>query len=81
MDEVKEKDGKLKARIAYRKKEPIILDIRLISKPGLRIYMSVGELEKIKGPSIFIVSTNKGVMTNKDAIKKRLGGEVIAEVM
>jgi small subunit ribosomal protein S8 len=81
LDEVVKKGKSLSVRIAYRKKEPVIMNIRLISKPGLRIYMSVGELEKVKGPSVYIVSTSKGVMSIEEAIKKRLGGEVIAEIL
>jgi small subunit ribosomal protein S8 len=81
LDEVKEKDGKLSVRLTIRKKEPLLTNVILISKPGLRIYMSADDLEKIKDPYIYIVSTPKGVMTGKDAIKKRLGGEVIAKVL
>jgi len=80
-DEVEKEDGKLKIRLTYIKKEPALISLKLISKPGLRIYMSVDELEKVKSPSFFIVSTSKGVMTSKDAIKKRVGGEIIAEIL
>lgn len=81
LEEVSEKEGRLFLRIAYHKKEPILSDIRLVSKPGLRVYMSAKEIGKKKGPSIFIISTPKGVMTSKEAIKKNLGGEVIAEIL
>lgn len=80
LEEVKKNDGEIIVRLTYRKKEPAILNLRLVSKPGLRIYISVAELEKIKGPSIFIVSTSKGVMSSRRALRERLGGEVIAEV-
>ena len=75
------KDGKLLIQIGYKKKEPVLLNIRLVSKPGLRVYKNVRELGKIKGPSFFIISTPQGIMTSKDAIRKRLGGEVIAEIL
>lgn len=81
LDEVNEKDGKLSVKLTIRKKEPLLTSIVLISKPGLRIYMSADDLDKIKDPYIYIVSTPKGVMTGKDAVKKRLGGEVIAKVL
>ncbi len=71
----------LELSIVYSHKEPVLNDIRLISKPGLRVYMSVEEIESKKGPSIFLISTPKGVMTSKEAIKRRLGGEVIAEIV
>jgi len=80
LEEVKKSEGKIIVRLTYRKKEPVILNLRLVSKPGLRIYTSVDELEKIKGPSIFIVSTSKGVMSSRRALRERLGGEIIAEV-
>lgn len=81
LEKVKENAGKITAQIRYHQKEPLIGQVRLVSKPGLRIYASVDDLEKEKGPSVFIVSTPQGVMSSKDAIKKRLGGEVIAEVL
>ncbi len=57
------------------------MDIKLISKPGLRIYKSVDELEKIKRPTIFLVSTPKGILSSKKAIKQRIGGEILAEIL
>jgi small subunit ribosomal protein S8 len=81
LEKILKKDGSLSIRLAYRKKEPVLLDIRLVSKPGLRVYMGVSDLERIKKPSILLVSTSEGVMFSKEAIRKRLGGEVIAEVL
>lgn len=80
LEKVEEKDGRLAIKLAYYRKEPVLMDIKLVSKPGLRIYMNVDELEKKKGPSVYILSTPKGVMLSTQAIKSRLGGEVIAEV-
>ena len=80
LQEMKEDKGKLIVRLAYRRKEPVMLDIKLISKPGLRVYASADDLEKKKGPSTYILSTPQGVMTSKEAVKKRVGGEVIAEL-
>lgn len=80
LTEVKKKDGKLTVKLAYRKKEPVLIDLKLVSKPGLRIYMGADELSAIRGPSFFILSTSKGPMTSREAIKKRMGGEVIVEI-
>lgn len=80
LDSVEEKNGKITVGLAYKRKEPVLIDLKLISKPGLRVYMGVEELEKIKGPSIFLVSTPKGILSTKEVIKKRLGGEVIVEI-
>jgi small subunit ribosomal protein S8 len=81
LESLKEVKEKLIVRLAYRKKEPVILDLKLISKPGLRIYMSADDLDKVRSPSIFILSTPVGVVSSRQAIKERLGGEVIAEVL
>ena len=81
LNEVTEKDGKLNIRLSYFKKSPVIMDLKLISKPGLRIYMSVDELENLKGPQTRFLSTPKGILTAKEAIKKRVGGEVLVEIL
>jgi small subunit ribosomal protein S8 len=81
LDDIEEKEGQIFVRLTYRKKEPILLDVKLVSKPGLRVYMGVEELEKQKGPSVLIISTPLGIMSATEAIKKRVGGEVIAKVL
>lgn len=81
LESVTEKKGELIVKLAFRRKEPVLLDLKLVSKPGLRIYMGVEELERIKKPSILILSTSKGVMSSSEALKMRLGGEVIVEVL
>jgi len=80
-EEVKINDEKIVVKLAIRRKEPVILNIKLVSSPGLRVYKGVRELEAVRGPSAFIISTPKGVMILKDAVKKRLGGEIIAEIL
>ncbi len=80
LTEVKKKEGKLIIKPAYRKKEPVLMDLKLVSRPGLRIYMSADELAAERGPHFFILSTSKGAMTSFDAIKKRIGGEVIVKI-
>ncbi|MDE6568020.1 MAG: 30S ribosomal protein S8 [Lachnospiraceae bacterium] len=61
------------------KKEKIITGLKRISKPGLRVYAGKDELPKVLGGlGIAIISTNKGVMTDKEARKENVGGEVLA---
>lgn len=81
LENVAETKGELSANLTFHKKSPVLVDIKLISKPGLRIYMGREELEAKKGPSFFIISTSRGLMTTREALKKGLGGEVIAEVL
>ncbi|MCI8337718.1 MAG: 30S ribosomal protein S8 [Lachnospiraceae bacterium] len=61
------------------KNDKIITGLKRISKPGLRVYAGKDELPKVLGGlGIAIVSTNKGVMTDKEARKENVGGEVLA---
>ena len=63
------------------KKQAVISGLRRVSKPGLRIYAGAEELPKVlKGLGIAIVSTSKGVMTDKKARELHIGGEVLAFV-
>lgn len=63
------------------KRKPLIATLRRISKPGLRIYMGVKDLPPVRnGLTTRLVSTSQGLMTDRDARRKRLGGEVICEV-
>ena len=63
------------------KNEKIITGLKRISKPGLRVYANAEEMPKVLGGlGIAIVSTNKGVMTDKEARKENVGGEVLAFV-
>jgi len=78
---VKKQKGLLEMNLAYLKKEPVLLDLKIISKPGLRVYMTVDELSNYRKPSILIVSTPEGILTNHEAIKRNVGGEVIVEVL
>jgi ribosomal protein S8 len=57
------------------------MNIKLVSKPGLRIYMNTRQLRAQRGASTFIISTPHGVLTTKGAIKQNSGGEVIAEIL
>ena len=63
------------------KKQQVISGLRRVSKPGLRVYAGVGEIPYVlKGLGIAIVSTSKGVMTDKKARTENVGGEVLAFV-
>ena len=63
------------------KKEKVISGLRRVSKPGLRVYAGAEELPKVlKGLGIAIISTSKGVMTDKKARELHVGGEVLALV-
>ena len=63
------------------KKQQVISGLRRVSKPGLRVYAGAEELPKVlKGLGIAIVSTSKGVMTDKKAREAHIGGEVLAFV-
>ena len=60
---------------------PAVSGLRRVSKPGQRIYGRVKKIKRVQGGyGIAIISTSKGLMTDKEARKKRLGGEVICEV-
>jgi small subunit ribosomal protein S8 len=64
-----------------RKRERTISGLRRISKPGRRIYSGRGELPRVLGGlGIAIVSTSQGVMTDRDASRKGIGGEILAYV-
>jgi len=76
LDEVK----KDKVTLTYKNKKPVLMDLKLVSKPGLRIYMGVAEIEKKRGPSTYLISTPKGILSSREVIKQRLGGEVIVKL-
>ncbi|MBC3514856.1 30S ribosomal protein S8 [Neobittarella massiliensis] len=76
------KQGTIHMTLKYGEgKTPVITGLRRVSKPGLRIYASCEEMPKvIGGMGIAIVSTSKGIMTDKQARKENVGGEVLAFV-
>ena len=77
-----EKQGVIRVTLKYgENKTPVITGLRRVSKPGLRIYTNCEEMPKVmKGLGIAILSTPKGVMTDKRARKENVGGEVLAFV-
>ena len=76
-----EKKKELKIVLSYHNDEPAITYIKRISKPGRRIYAPAKELPKVlSGYGMAIISTPKGMMTNKEARKQNVGGEIICEI-
>ncbi len=76
------KQGVIRIALKYGpNKEKVISGLKRVSKPGLRIYAGAEELPRVlKGLGIAIVSTSKGVMTDKAARKQNIGGEILAFV-
>mgnify|MGYP006334311395 CR=1 FL=1 len=82
-EEVKdENQGVIRITLKYDDKGvKVISGLKRISKPGLRVYASKDELPRVlNGLGIALVSTSKGIMTDKDARKENLGGEVLAYI-
>lgn len=76
------KQGVLKIKLKYGpNKEKVISGLKRISKPGLRVYAKNEELPKVLGGlGIAVISTSKGIMTDKNARKQDVGGEVLAYI-
>ena len=74
--------GELVLTLKYgEKKERVISGLKCISKPGLRVYAKADNIPRVlNGLGIAIISTSKGVMTDKEARKENIGGEVLAYV-
>ena len=75
------KQGVIRVTLKYVGKQKVIHGLRRVSKPGLRIYSNCEDMPKVmNGLGVAIVSTSKGVMTDKQARKENVGGEVLAFV-
>ena len=73
--------GTIVLTLKYKNKERVITGLRRISKPGLRVYCKSDEIPKVlNGLGIAIISTSKGIMTDKQARKENIGGEVLAYI-
>ena len=73
--------GVIHITLKYNGKDNVITGLRRVSKPGLRVYVGADELPRVlRGLGIAIVSTSKGVMTDKAARAAHVGGEVLAFV-
>jgi len=79
-----EVDGKkvLEIKLDYSNREPSMLDVKIISKPSLRIYVRKNEVKTLlRELGTHVLSTNQGVLTANDAVKKGVGGELICHVV
>ena len=75
------KQGIIRVTLKYIAKKPVIQGLKRVSKPGLRIYAGYENMPKVmNGLGIAIVSTSKGIMTDKAARKANVGGEILAFV-
>ena len=73
--------GSIDITLKYVNKERVITGLKRISKPGLRVYAKSSEIPKVlNGLGIAIISTSQGIMTDKEARKQNLGGEVLAYI-
>lgn len=70
----------IQVQLKYYQGKPVIDKIKRISRPGLRVYKSFKDLTEIAGFGVAIISTSKGVMSDKNARKTMVGGEIICEV-
>ncbi len=81
-----EKKGKkskktFEVTLKYQDKMPVIIGLKRISKPGQRIYFDYRKIRKVKGGyGTAIVSTSKGLMTDKEVKKQKIGGEILFEI-
>ncbi len=75
------KQGTIKVYLKYEKnKIPALAGLRRVSKPGLRIYTKHSEIKTVYGGiGIALISTSKGVITDKEAKEKKIGGEILCE--
>lgn len=86
LDSVKENniDDKkvLEITLKYYKRIPSLTDVKIISKPSLRIYVTAKSLPEVyrRGKYTLVLSTSNGVMTGKEAYKKKIGGELLFKI-
>lgn len=73
--------GVLRVYLKYVKNERVIKGLKRISKPGLRVYAKYEEIPKVlNGLGIAVISTSEGILTDREARQKQIGGEVLAYV-
>lgn len=78
---VNKNESRITLDLIYENGKPKITEIKKVSKLGLRVYKKIKNIKKVRGGrGIYIVSTPQGVMTDKVARTKKLGGEVICQV-
>lgn len=81
LSDVQKKDREIIVYLKYKDRQPTLTDVKRVSKPSLRVYKGVKDLPKVlNGLGIAVISTPKGLLTDKDARKMKVGGEVLALV-
>lgn len=81
VEKVEDRHGSIRIRLTYDGNRPKITHLERVSKPGRRVYAKKGALPKVLNHyGVAVISTPQGLMTNKQAAKAGLGGEVICEV-
>ncbi len=81
LSDVKQKEREITVILKYDARVPALTDVKRVSKPSLRVYKGVKDLPRVlNGLGIAIISTPKGLMTDKEARKNKVGGEVLALV-
>jgi len=73
--------GTIRIQLKYHDAEPVIAGLRRVSTPGLRVYVSADDVPRVLGGlGIAVVSTSRGLMTDKQARAANVGGEVLCEI-
>jgi len=81
VENIDKTDKEIMVKLKYENKVPVLTEVKRVSKPGLRVYKGVRKLPKaLNGYGIAIISTPKGLLTDKEAREKGVGGEVMALV-
>lgn len=79
--EKKDKLKMLKIKLKYEDGDPVVNHMKRISTPGLRVYRSKSSIKPVLGGmGVSLISTSKGIMTNRESVRSGVGGEVICEV-
>ena len=80
--DVKDKNFfRIQVDLKYYENKAVIEGLKRVSSPGLRVYVSVDSMPQVKnGFGVSVISTSKGVMTGRDAVKEKVGGEVLCYV-
>jgi small subunit ribosomal protein S8 len=81
LSEVKQEEREIIVTLKYDARIPALTDVKRVSRPSLRVYKGTKDLPRVlNGLGIAVISTPKGLMTDKEARKNKLGGEVLAVV-
>jgi len=72
---------KIKIELLYKNKQPVLSDVRIYSRPGSRHYVSYRDLKPVlSGYGFSLISTSKGIITDKEAKNQKLGGELLFSI-